>query len=271
MDPTVPRGAALLLDFIGDIEAPRGYQTIYGNNQGKLKKPITSMTLDEVIAIQPSFHRAYGSSATGRYQFMRATLQDLKRELGLRGSQVLDPNLQDRLAYHLLKRRGYQQFKEGKISRTEFGKRLAMEWASLPVLAGTKGAHRQITRGQSYYAGDRLNKSLTTPEAFEQLLDIVARTSEALHDGPIVAPPHETIPLPEDIHNANQEPWWQSRVTWGAIIAGIVPVLASVGVATDWLDQDTLAMGLAAGGSAVGAVITLYGRWKAKKPLGAGS
>ena len=38
----------------------------------------------------------------------------------------------------------------GKISRTEFGKRLAMEWASFPVLTYTKGAYRSVTRGQSY-------------------------------------------------------------------------------------------------------------------------
>ncbi|MDH6229597.1 hypothetical protein M2281_000169 [Mesorhizobium soli] len=43
MDKTVPAGAAMLLGFIGDIEAPKGYGTIYGNNQGKLPKPLTSM------------------------------------------------------------------------------------------------------------------------------------------------------------------------------------------------------------------------------------
>lgn len=54
----------------------------------------------------------------------------------------MDPNLQDRLGYHLLKRRGYEQFIAGLINRTEFGTRLAQEWASFPVLAATKGAHR---------------------------------------------------------------------------------------------------------------------------------
>ncbi|MDG9793142.1 MULTISPECIES: hypothetical protein [Brucella] len=45
MDRTVPAGAALLLDIIGGIEAPRGYVVIYGNNQDKLLKLITQMTL----------------------------------------------------------------------------------------------------------------------------------------------------------------------------------------------------------------------------------
>jgi muramidase (phage lysozyme) len=170
MDPTVPAGAARLLDFIGGIEAPRGYDTIYGNNQGKLAKPVTSMTLAEVQSAQASWTKRFGSSATGRYQFMKATLAGLIAELKLSTSQKLDANLQDRLGYHLLKRRGYEAFVAGKISAAEFGKRLAQEWASLPVLADTQGAHRRVKRGQSYYAGDGLNKSLVKPEKVEAVL-----------------------------------------------------------------------------------------------------
>ncbi|WP_245427161.1 hypothetical protein [Mesorhizobium sp. YM1C-6-2] len=170
MDKTVPAGAAMLLDFIGGIEAPRGYDTIYGNNQGKLPKPVTSMTLAEVQSEQGSWTKRFGSSATGRYQFMKATLSGLIAELGLSPSQKLDANLQDRLGYHLLKRRGYEAFVAGKISAAEFGKRLAQEWASLPVLVDTQGASRRVRRGQSYYAGDGLNKSLIAPEKVETVL-----------------------------------------------------------------------------------------------------
>ena len=184
MDRTVPAGAALLLDFIGDIEAPRGYATIYGNNQHKLKTPLTQMTIGDVVDAQPGWTRAYGSSAAGRYQFMRATLIDLSQELHLRGNQILDANLQDRLAYHLLKRRGYEAFMAGQISRTEFGKRLAQEWASLPVLADTKGQHRAIKRGQSFYAGDGLNKSLVKPEAVEAMLDKTKVAGKAAYSAP---------------------------------------------------------------------------------------
>lgn len=171
MDKTVPAGAALLLDFIGDIEAPLGYDTVYGNNQRKLKKPVTNMTLAEVQSAQSGWSKTFGSSATGRYQFMKKTLGELIAELRLSTSQKLDANLQDRLAYHLLKRRGYSEFMAGKISRAEFGKRLAQEWASFPVLADTQGAHRKVARGQSYYAGDGLNKALVGPARVEDVLD----------------------------------------------------------------------------------------------------
>ena len=167
---SIPKGARVLLDFIGDIEAPRGYNTIYGNNQGKLKKPVTEMTVDEILAEQRSWTRKYGSSATGRYQFMRATLTGLKEEGVVRGDEKLDGPVQDRLGYHLLKRRGYAKYVAGSMSTDDFGKRLAQEWASLPVLKDTKGQKRPVTRGQSYYAGDGLNKSLVDPERVETTL-----------------------------------------------------------------------------------------------------
>lgn len=177
MDRTVPAGAVLLLDFIAQTEVGStdrsSYDVIYGHNQGKLKKQITTMTLGDLIDEQVSFTRRFKSSASGRYQFMRATLQGLARELGLRGTQVFDPDLQDLLGYHLLIRRGYNQFIAGEISRTEFGKRLAQEWASFPVLAAVQGAHRKVQRGETYYAGDKLNKALVTPAKIEAILNKV--------------------------------------------------------------------------------------------------
>lgn len=184
MDKNVPPGAAILLDFIGDIEAPKGYGTIYANRQNTLKKPLTSMTVDEVIAAGPGWSRANGSSAAGRYQFMNRTLKDLKSELGLRGTQTFDANLQDRLGFHLLKRRGYERFMAGKLTVVEFGKLLAQEWASLPVLAPTKGGSRNVTRGQSYYAGDGLNKSLVKPENVESIIAVAKKANSTFVQEP---------------------------------------------------------------------------------------
>lgn len=172
MDKTVPAPAARLLDFIGGIEAPRGYETIYGNNQDKLTKPITRMTVDELLENQSGFTKAFRSSASGRYQFMRATLDDLKKQLGLRGGQIFDSNLQDRLGYHLLRRRGYDKWIAGEMSDAAFMLGLAKEWASFPVPASMPGAHRTVERGQSYYAGDGVNKALVSPEKVESILKV---------------------------------------------------------------------------------------------------
>lgn len=232
MDKTVPAGAALLLDFIAQTEVGStgrtSYDVIYGHNQWKLPRQITSMTLGELIDAQQSFTKRFKSSASGRYQFMRATLQDLSKELGLRGTQIFDANLQDRLGYHLLKRRGYDLFIAGKISRTEFGKRLAQEWASLPVLAATQGAHRQLKRGQSYYAGDALNKSLVTPAKVEAVLNKVKTAGSAQ---PVVSEAEIVVvekPVVADPGELEQHPA-KSKTVWTWALAGIGAAVTAVG------------------------------------------
>jgi hypothetical protein len=67
---------------------------------------------------------------------------------------------------------------------------------------------------------------------------------------------------------ANQEPWYRSRVTIGAIISISVPILGAFGIATDWIDlEQATTIGIAIG-TAFGGMLTLYGRWKARKPIG---
>jgi len=257
MDRSVPLAAALLLDFIRDTEVgtdgPSGYNVIYGFNQDKLPKPITQMTIDEIIGAQADWSKRFGSSATGGYQFMRATLTDLKRELGLRGTQTLDPDLQDRLGFHLLKRRGYNDFMAGKIDRTEFGKRLSQEWASFPVLQAIKGAHRVLVRGQSYYAGDALNKSLVKPEEVEQILDRMRELGEAMPaPAPVADPKPEVAKEEKPVEEKATTPVEQASkavgagkgVAQGSGLAGAILVML---VSFGWIpaDANTAAVGAA--------------------------
>jgi muramidase (phage lysozyme) len=194
MDASIPVPAATLLDFIASKEAPKGYNTVYANKQGSMPKQITAMTINEVIADSDRRTNQYGSSACGRYQFMKATLQGLVTELKLTGNEKLNPNMQDRLGLQLLKRRGYDKFIAGSITVTGFGLNIAKEWASFPVLKATKGAHRNVARGQSYYAGDRLNKSLVSAAEVETVLNSMLRAPvavaavEPIASMPIAAP-----------------------------------------------------------------------------------
>lgn len=194
---TVPTGAALLLAFIRETETGRAdrsaYDTIYAHKESKLPKPLTSMTLGDIIDAQRKWSKNYGSSAAGAYQFMRATLRDLAKELNLRGDQIFFPAFQDRLGYHLLCRRGYEDWIAGRIGNTQFAKNLACEWASFPVLVPTKGAHRTVQRGETYYAGDGLNKALVSPEKIEALLARVKAPSEPPHSA---QKPSPTVPIP---------------------------------------------------------------------------
>lgn len=172
MDKSIPPAAAFLMEFIGSLEAPKGYDTVYNNQMKKMPKRLTSMTFDEVVAQGKWRTDTFGSSACGRYQFMRDTLDkantlnDIKGQMKLTGSEKFTPDLQDRMCFHLLKRRGYDKFMAGKMSVNAFQNQLAMEWASFPVATAINGKKR----GQSYYAGDGKNASLTTADKMEAVL-----------------------------------------------------------------------------------------------------
>lgn len=74
--------------------------------------------------------------------------------------------------------------------------------------------------------------------------------------------------LPAVAHATNTEPWYQSRVTWGAIGAIVLPLIGFFGVTSDIISLDEFVVGGMALGSAVSGALTLYGRWKARKPIG---
>ena len=202
----IPAPAKRLLDFIGSKEAPRGYDTVYANKMAQMPRPITSMTVDAVIADGPRRTKAFGSSACGRYQFMTATLKSLRDETPPIRGERLGPALQDDLGLRLLRRRGLDGFLQGSMTVDQFGLRLAQEWASFPVLRDTKGAHRQVRRGQSYYAGDGLNKALVSADEVERFLNTLrAEPTLTVADAPaVIAPKVETVvPIFSD-----QLPWW---------------------------------------------------------------
>jgi muramidase (phage lysozyme) len=154
----IPSGARAVLDLIGAAEAPAGYRQIYGGIPAAQYPPqsITNMSVDQVIAWQTRIRQApnVASTAAGRYQIIRDTLAGLAREMGA-GGWRFDAATQDRLAFRLMQRRGWDKFAAGRMSEDAFANALAREWAALPVVTGS-GA------GKSYYAGDGLNKSLVT-------------------------------------------------------------------------------------------------------------
>lgn len=251
MDITVPTGSALLLDFIYRTDAgkapPECYDTIFGNRQSGLTKPITKMTLGELIDAQKTWStkawaKKFGSdkasSAAGAPQFMRTTPIDLAKELHLSGAEVFNADFQGRQAFHLLKRRGYEAFMSGKIDRTEFGKRLAMEWASFPVLAACKGAHRQIKRGDSYYLGDGINKVGTQPLTVEALLDRVkAAGNHVQASQPVVVQKPRVVERPVVADPGELEtPTTKSKTFWTWLLTAIGAPLAAFGN-LDWRVQ----------------------------------
>lgn len=191
----IPAPAAEILALIRVTETGRkdatAYDTIYSHAEGKLSKPITAMTVNELQGHQPGFTKAFGSSASGAYQFMYATLKDLKAKCALSGSEIFNPDLQDDLGFELLRRRGYEPWITGKTSTDTLMVGLAKEWASFPVPSRMRGAHRTVERGETYYAGDKLNKALIGP-------DTVWLACEAARTAKPEPPPEPIPPKPEE-------------------------------------------------------------------------
>ena len=73
---------------------------------------------------------------------------------------------------------------------------------------------------------------------------------------------------PAVLHALNAEPWYRSRVTLGALLSMLAPVVGLFGVELSSASQEALiALAIALGG-VVGPALTLYGRWIATRPLG---
>lgn len=130
-------------------------------------KPLTQMTVNEVLRWQEA-NRSAGadSTAAGGFQIIYKTLSSLKGKMQLSGAELFDKTMQERMAIQLMKGRGLDDFKAGKISADDFADNLASEWAVLQKRNG-KGAHD----------GDGLNKSLVSRNILMGVL------SDKLHGG----------------------------------------------------------------------------------------
>ena len=126
----------------------------YGKYADDKSKPITSMTIGEVKELQGQMLKGGASStAVGKYQFISKTLKELQEKNNLSDDTIFSKEVQDKFATDLLKRRGLEKFKEGKISEAQFQKNLSMEWASIA----------KDDSNQSYY-GQHVGTSNSTIE-----------------------------------------------------------------------------------------------------------
>lgn len=169
-----------LLDFIGNKES-EGYDDISDliSESRYPSKPVTQMTIQEILDWQESIDRFQLSEAVGRYQVVEDTLRGFDNDktagpgnplytrAGLSTSSLYSPENQDKIAIVLIEGRGLTKFLEGRITREEFGDNLAGEWASLPLITGPN-------RGRSRYEGDAAgNRSLTSIDEVLAVIDQV--------------------------------------------------------------------------------------------------
>lgn len=142
-----------LLQLIASVESRGNYNAYFGNAKNS-KINFTNMSLSEVMKWQSEYiEQGNYSSAVGRYQIINTTLNGLVSKLGIDTSRKFNESMQDTLAIALIERRGAVDFINEELTREQFAANLAKEWAALPKVIGDNP-------GDSYYAGDGVNKAL---------------------------------------------------------------------------------------------------------------
>jgi hypothetical protein len=179
----------VLLDFIagGVPDNPMGesagnYDAVYGDIDGNCI--LAEKTLQQIYEMQTNMVNSNGiSSATGRYQALKATLQEYQSKAGLSNENYFTEYLQDQFGLQKLVDRGYQQWWTKAISDEEFMYRLSCEWASLPD---------PRNGGKSHYDGDSAgNHASTDLESFQNVLNL-ARNHINMEPAPEAKPPRLT-------------------------------------------------------------------------------
>ena len=155
-----------LLDLIGRIEANGNYNAKFSRVDAT--DDLSQYTVREIQRMQYRWGRSTGSSAFGKYQFIRKTLASLLDDLDIDDNAKFTPELQDKLAEELLERRGLARWVMGRMSDDAFMNSLSKEWASLPYHTG-----------RSYYAGDGLNKSLISRNELRAALKAMREMPDA--------------------------------------------------------------------------------------------
>ena len=169
-------GVRGLLNFIAELESAGNYDAYYSRARNTDNPRVSAMTLAALRTWQDEFvgPRGMPSSAAGRYQIIRRTLDSLINSMSLDPTAtVYDPNTQDSMAVKLLEGRGLKQYLGGNLSVDDFANALAREWASLPVVTPQARDGRSIQPGFSYYSGVGDNKALAGVESFRRAVQAV--------------------------------------------------------------------------------------------------
>lgn len=152
-----------LRDFIGHLESLNNYNAYFG--AARSQDPVfTAMAIRAVRQWQDEFVAGGSmSSAVGKYQIIRATLDGLVENMALTGEELFNPAIQDAMAVELMREKGLDAYVAGALDENQFMLGLARIWAALP----------NPFTGRSVYGGDGLNKALTTIDDFRRAVRTV--------------------------------------------------------------------------------------------------
>jgi len=155
-----------VLNFIARPESGGKYDAVY---PGRTQPAILKMTLDQLFQDMAARGKSTGSSASGRYQYIRPTLAGLVKSMGLDPrTTMFDASTQDKIAiYHLRANHGLDKWLAGRMSNEQFLDGLSKTWAGLP----------NPGKGGSFYAGVLDNKAGSSVQTALAGLDKIQTTA----------------------------------------------------------------------------------------------
>jgi len=210
-----------LLTAIQSKEAPKGFGQVYGGIPAREQVDVSKMTVGGVLAWQSSLRKrkVSKSTAAGGYQMIYLTLAQTVKEMGISLDAKFDAALQKKMAVYLLQKRGLGEYIDGKMSPEAFANNIAKEWASVPVVTQVLGQKRLVNPGESYYAGDGLNKAHHDPKTFLALVKAISAPEKPAQ--PVSAPEapkvaQEDVKPPMAVPEPVKVSWLGRLFGWGA-------------------------------------------------------
>ena len=165
-----------VLEVVARLESGGDYNTVWNGVRLSPPRPITSMSVGDVLIWQRATVRAgSASSAAGRYQVIRPTLQSMVDKGVVSPTETYDATVQDRIGRHLLRQTGYR---DGDTSAAT-ANRIAGVWAALPKVSGP-GA------GSSAYEGIAGNHAGITAESWRGVLECKLSANDIGYEAAVI-------------------------------------------------------------------------------------
>ena len=147
---------APVLDLIAKYEGgAAGWDSMYPNTE---LKGASKMTISDVAS--------QATGAVGMYQNLPRFLNERARAVGLDPKKdIYNKKNQTKIAEYLIGR-GQAQVTPDMMRNNpaKAMENLSRVWAAIPVPGDMQGHFREVSKGESYYAGDGVNKAHITPE-----------------------------------------------------------------------------------------------------------
>lgn len=132
-----------LLEWIGKNEGGKfGYNALVYAQAGKTTPKsanLTEMKIEDVLKLQSKMiAEGHQSTAVGKYQIIKSTLEENLSEAGLTKQDLFSPENQDKLAMVLLNKRKKAAMENGKLNPERFRAELGKEWDFINKTSSSK-------------------------------------------------------------------------------------------------------------------------------------